>query len=29
MVNGGSGIVQVVIGPEADLLSDEIKKYLK
>lgn len=29
VVNGGSGIVQVVIGPAADLLSDEIKKYLK
>ena len=29
VVNGGNGIVQVVIGPEADLLADEIKQYLK
>ena len=29
VVNNGSGSVQVVIGPEADLLADEIKKYLK
>lgn len=29
VVNAAGGIVQVVIGPEADLISDEIKPYLK
>lgn len=29
VVKGAAGTVQVVIGPEADLLSDEIKPYLK
>lgn len=29
VVKGAAGSVQVVIGPEADLLSDEIKPYLK
>ncbi len=29
VVKAAGGAVQVVIGPEADLISDEIKKYLK
>lgn len=29
VVKGAAGSVQVVIGPEADLISDEIKPYLK
>ncbi len=29
VIKAGGGAVQVIIGPEADLISDEIKKYLK
>ena len=29
VVKAAGGAVQVIIGPEADLISDEIKKYLK